>query len=94
MMLLSIIGGWRVVQLPVNYRARGGAAGTTESFSNALIIGLQMLRLIWSYRLRRASVARTIGRPDVGVSVPADPAAPRPGGEPIHMFPRLRRQRR
>lgn len=94
MMLLSIIGRWRIVQLPVNYRARGGAAGTTESFSNALIIGLQMLRLIGSYRLRSTAVAKKLGQPGLIARLPDDPAAPRPGGEPIHMFPRLRRLRR
>jgi glycosyltransferase involved in cell wall biosynthesis len=94
MMLLSIIGGWRIVQLPVNYRARGGAAGTTESFTNALTIGLQMLRLIGSYRLRSSAVARKLGGPGLRTRLSDDPAAPRPGGEPIHMFPRLRRPRR
>ena len=38
MMLLSIIGDWRVVQVPVNYRARSGVPGTTSTFGKALQI--------------------------------------------------------
>jgi glycosyltransferase involved in cell wall biosynthesis len=86
MMLLSIIGGWRVVQIPVNYRARRGAAGTTESFATAVAIGLDMLRLIGRYRLRSAAVAAKLTREDR-----RDPGTPRPGGEPMHMFPKLSR---
>jgi hypothetical protein len=91
MMLLSIIGGWRVVQIPVNYRARGGGPGTTESLANAVTIGLRMLRLIGSYRLRSALVARRLGAAGTAPPLRHDSAAPHPGGEPLHMFPRLSR---
>ncbi len=91
MMLLSIIGGWRVVQIPVNYRARGGVAGTTESFANALGIGLQMVRLIGSYRLRGARVAAKLQNGSAAPRVHRDPGFPQPGGEPKHMLPWLSR---
>ena len=48
MMLLSVIGGWRIVQLPVNYRARRGRLGTTDSFWRSAVTGFQMLRLLGS----------------------------------------------
>jgi glycosyltransferase involved in cell wall biosynthesis len=90
MMLLSIIGGWRVIQVPVNYKARVGAPGTTESFRKALSIGLHMLRLIGSYRVRRTEVAGTLaaGRSLAG-QFPTRSDSPSPGGEPSHMFPWL-----
>ena len=92
MMLLSIIGGWRIVQIPVNYRARAGAAGTTERFDQALAIGLQMLRLIASHRVRRRTVERRLR---LTGAVGRDRARhPRPGGEPLHMFPWLKAPRR
>lgn len=93
MMLLSIIGGWRIVQLPVNYRAREGQPGTTESFAKAFRIGLQMIRLILDYRVRRRSVERGLreGGIDGHPRWPAGQA--HPGGEPVHMVPWLRLRR-
>jgi glycosyltransferase involved in cell wall biosynthesis len=86
MMLMSIIGGWRIVQLPVNYRARVGRAGETSSFSNAFGIGVEMIKLTLAYRLRRDAIKRRIGGPDLGE---APSGEPRPGGEPIHFLPWL-----
>jgi glycosyltransferase involved in cell wall biosynthesis len=94
MMLLSIIGGWRVVQVPVNYRARAGVPGTTDSFSKALEIGLQMIALVMSYRRRRDGVRLGLQASD-GIKRPTvAPGEPQPGGEPSHMFPQLRFRRR
>lgn len=89
MMMLSIIGGWRTVQIPVNYRAREGRAGTTDSVTGALRVGIEMLGLIGRYSRRRAEVARVLaaeggGRPPRAVS------GARPGGEPSHLFSVLR----
>lgn len=89
MMLLSIVGGWRVVQIPVNYRAREGRPGTTESFRGALRIGLEMIWLILRNRLtmtaRRDQLRATeAAKPDTSAD------GPRAGGEPIHMFPKLK----
>jgi glycosyltransferase involved in cell wall biosynthesis len=91
MMLLSIVGEWRVVQIPVNYRARGGVSGTTESFANAFRIGLQMLGLIARYKLQHRRLAETLKSGNAESRIHGDPAAPRPGGEPRHMFPQLSR---
>jgi glycosyltransferase involved in cell wall biosynthesis len=87
MMLLSIIGGFRIVQIPVNYRSRSGRPGTTERFDQALLIGLQMMRLIGSYRLRRRQIARVLeGNGVAGAKRPA--SEPRPGGEARGIFRR------
>lgn len=94
MMLLSIIGDWRVVQVPVNYRARSGLPGTTDSFGKALSIGLSMIRLVSSYWLRRKRLALKLSRSDALKVVSTAPGKAQPGGEPTHMFPRLRVRRR
>src|SRR3954452_4110750 len=94
MMLLSIIGGWRVIQIPVNYRARHGVPGTTDSFSKALHIGLQMIALITRYWTRRSVVVlRLASNGGVRLTGPG-PERPRAGGEPAHMLPRLGLYRR
>jgi glycosyltransferase involved in cell wall biosynthesis len=87
MMLLSIIGGWRIVQLPVNFRPRRGKPGTTESVGQAIAIGLQMIKLVLGYRLRRRAVARTLTADGVpgGRTWPA--GEPQPGGRPARIMP-------
>jgi glycosyltransferase involved in cell wall biosynthesis len=93
MMLLSIIGGWRMVQVPVNYRARRGLHGTTDSFETALQIGLQMIVLVTRYRGRRGAIAADLAAS--GAIRPREESGDaQPGGEPSHMFPRLRRRAR
>jgi glycosyltransferase involved in cell wall biosynthesis len=87
MLLLSVIGGWRTVQIPVNYRAREGRPGTTSSFGGAFTIGVQMIALISSYRLRQARVRRRLERGGINRGPRPEPS---PGGEPAHMFPQLR----
>jgi dolichol-phosphate mannosyltransferase len=98
MMLLSVIAGWRVVQLPVNYRARRGRRGTTESFWKSVTIGLQMLALLGSYWLRRRRIAARLRERGAASTSLLEPSAKGPGGEPKHMLPwvklpRWRRQR-
>jgi glycosyltransferase involved in cell wall biosynthesis len=87
MMLLSIIGGWRTVQLPVNYRARAGRQGTTSSFGSAFEIGLQMIWLVLKYRVRQSSFRVGLGPTESAGDSVDEPHA---GGEPAHMFPWLR----
>lgn len=87
MLLLSIIGPWRIVQIPINYRARGGGVGETESLWKALSIGARMIRLILRYWSRRSQVGNALGAKSDGGSAAA---YPQPGGEPIHMLPWLR----
>lgn len=62
MMMLSIIGGWRIVQVPVNYKGRPGTGhpGTTENLSDAVEIGLQMLRLVARFRLTKRQVEQRL----------------------------------
>lgn len=90
MMLLSVIGGWRTVQLPVNYRARRGGQGTTESFWKSVAIGLRMLRLLGSYWLRRRRIAARLRRSGLVSARANQPGPLGPGGEPKHMFPWIR----
>jgi glycosyltransferase involved in cell wall biosynthesis len=94
MMLLSIIGGWRVVQLPVNFRPRRGKPGTTESFARALTIGLQMIRLVLGYRLRRRPVARALREHGASNERQWPAGEPRPGGGPARMLRPATRRRR
>ena len=94
MLLLSVIGDWRVVQVPVNYRARSGVPGTTDSFRKALEIGLQMIALVVGYRRRSHRVFRALSASDGTRLRNAGPGEPQPGGEPSHMFPQLRLRRR
>ena len=51
MMLLALIHSLRVIQIPVNYRRRVGKSMATGSKVKALVIGMQMIGLIFRYRL-------------------------------------------
>jgi glycosyltransferase involved in cell wall biosynthesis len=61
MMMLSVIGGWRVVQLPINYQARKGLPGTTENLAQAIRIGLEMIALVLRTRARQRNLRRALG---------------------------------
>lgn len=52
MMVLSVIHGLRIVQIPVNYLPRVGISSVTGYFSKALALGLRMILLVVEYRLR------------------------------------------
>jgi hypothetical protein len=93
MMLLAIIGGWRVVQLPVNFRGRKGGPGTTESFSRAFAIGLRMISLVLRYRLRKRAVVRQLAATGVEARPRWSHNEARPGGQPAPIFPAVRRMR-
>ncbi len=86
MMMYALIGDWRLVQVPVNYRARHGRPGTTEEPGTAIRIGMQMIRLILGHRV---SVNRLRARLRALDCVNGEtPHGPRPGGTPVHLFPR------
>jgi glycosyltransferase involved in cell wall biosynthesis len=86
MMLFALIGDWRLVQIPVNYRARRGSRGTTDRPGPAITIGLQMIRLIAGHRLASAQWHARLAKTDcVNENAPSLPA---PGGRPAHLFPR------
>jgi glycosyltransferase involved in cell wall biosynthesis len=52
MLVLSVMMRMRIVQLPVNYTKRIGGSSVTGSKITAFWLGLRMIRLIFSYRLK------------------------------------------
>ena len=52
MVVLALLDGRRVIEVPVNYRGRLGESKITGSVKTALKVGLRMIRLILGYRLR------------------------------------------
>ena len=62
MMVLSLLHGLRVIQVPVNYLPRVGESSVTGDLRKAVLLGLMMIGLVWRYRvrswLRRFRVAR------------------------------------
>ena len=52
MMVLSLIHGQRIIQIPVNYLPRVGESTVTGDMRRALVLGLWMIGLVLRYRLR------------------------------------------
>lgn len=52
MMLLSLIAGLKVIQVPVNYLPRVGTSSVTGDFRKAFVLGLTMIGLVFRYRLQ------------------------------------------
>ena len=52
MMLLSLLHGLRVIQVPVNYLPRIGVSSVTGDVRKAFALGLAMIALVLRYRLR------------------------------------------
>jgi glycosyltransferase involved in cell wall biosynthesis len=52
MMVLSLLHGLRVIQVPVNYLPRVGQSSVTGDIRKTVPLGLQMIALILSYRAR------------------------------------------
>ena len=52
MMLLSLLHGLRVIQVPVNYLPRVGVSSVTGDPVKAVALGFWMLGLVLRYRLR------------------------------------------
>jgi glycosyltransferase involved in cell wall biosynthesis len=93
MMLLSIVGEWRIVQIPVNFRTRHGKPGTTEEVGRAFGIGLQMIRLVLTYRAHKHAIVRRLRAADAVNQRLGAIVEPHPGGKPARMFPRIPRLR-
>jgi glycosyltransferase involved in cell wall biosynthesis len=53
MVILALLNGLRIVEVPVNYRARVGESKITGSRVTTLKVGGRMIGLILSYRLQR-----------------------------------------
>jgi hypothetical protein len=52
MMLLSLLMGLRVIQVPVNYLPRIGVSSVTGDVRKAVLLGFSMVGLVMRYRLR------------------------------------------
>jgi glycosyltransferase involved in cell wall biosynthesis len=52
MMLLSLLRGLRVIQVPVNYLPRVGESSVTGDLRKAILLGLWMIGLVVRYRVR------------------------------------------
>lgn len=52
MMVLSILVRMRIIQLPINYTQRIGRSSVTGNKVRAFLLGLRMIQLILSYRLK------------------------------------------
>ncbi|MBV9324588.1 MAG: glycosyltransferase family 2 protein [Chloroflexi bacterium] len=52
MMLLSLLAGLRVIQVPVNYLPRIGVSSVTGDAGKAVRLGLSMIGLVVGYRIR------------------------------------------
>ncbi len=52
MMVLTLLSGLKVIQIPVNYLPRVGQSAVTGDFRKALLLGLEMIGLVLRYRLR------------------------------------------
>ena len=52
MMLLSLLHGLRVIQVPVNYLPRVGESSVTGDARKAVLLGLWMIGLVLRYRIR------------------------------------------
>jgi glycosyltransferase involved in cell wall biosynthesis len=86
MILLSVLGGFRIIQVPVNFRVRKGKPGTTEDLAPAVGIGLQMIRLVLGYRLRGRSIRRRLARDGISGDEGWPVENARPGGRPAGIF--------
>jgi len=53
MVILALLDGRRIIEIPVNYRARVGDSKITGSRLTAIKVGWRMIRLILGYRFRR-----------------------------------------
>ncbi len=52
MMVLTLLCGLKVIQIPVNYLPRVGQSSVTGDLRTALFLGLEMIGLVLRYRLR------------------------------------------
>lgn len=59
-LLMEVVAhGIPFVEIPVNYRSRVGESSVTGSFSKAFRLGIQMIILVWQYRLGMIQRDRT-----------------------------------
>lgn len=58
MLLLAVITGAKIVQVPVNYHSRVGVSSVTGDLRKTIDLGLEMIRLVVSMRLHRGRIRR------------------------------------
>jgi glycosyltransferase involved in cell wall biosynthesis len=58
MLLLAVIRGFKIVQVPVNYHERVGESSVTGDTRKVIELGLQMTRMVLRMRLRAAALRR------------------------------------
>jgi glycosyltransferase involved in cell wall biosynthesis len=63
MVVLALLDGLHVIEVPVNYRGRLGESKITGSFKTTLKVGLRMIQLILRYRVRTLAQPRPSRRP-------------------------------
>ena len=84
MMLLSLLRGLRVIQVPLNYLPRIGVSSVTGDVRKAILLGLWMIGLVLRYRLgawaRSLRTARDISRATVAGTAHAVAERRRNGG--------------
>jgi len=62
MMLLSLLQGLRVIQVPVNYLPRIGVSSVTGDMRKAVMLGFSMIGLVLRYRVRAWLQATPLAR--------------------------------
>ena len=75
MMLITVLKKVKIVQIPVNYRPRVGESAVTGDLVKAFFLGMRMIGMIWSFRLRSLG-RRVSGRPTLAE------ASVQPGTQP------------
>ncbi len=59
LLMETVAHGIPFVEIPINYRSRIGESSVTGSFSKAFVLGVQMIVLVWQYRLGMVRRNRT-----------------------------------
>ena len=64
-LLMEVVAhGIPFVEIPINYKSRVGESSVTGSFWKAFVLGIQMIILVWTYRLGFVARERTPWRPE------------------------------
>jgi len=63
MMLITVIKGARLVQIPINHRTRVGESAVTGSRPTAFLLGPRMIAMIWAFWLRSLGARLRAGPP-------------------------------
>ena len=67
MMLLTLLSGQKVIQIPVNYLPRVGQSSVTGDFKKAFVLGMTMIGLVLRYRIQ-GWLGLSVPRPRAGAA--------------------------